>query len=133
MYLNSHLARQGWYNITVFFSFLSFCVGFRLSQSLATRISRIAVTPMSQKSCQATPNASNGSLLSSSLSLSQDDDNALAQPFKKVKTHLSICSKLSPNINLDSSDQDASTVASGPSDIEIVKVDPEKNLGTFVD
>jgi len=88
---------------------------------------------MSQKSCQATPNASNGSLLSPSSSLSQEDDNALARPFKKVKTHLSICSKSSTIIDLDSPDQDASTVANDSSDIEVVEVDPEKDLGTFVD
>jgi hypothetical protein len=117
----------------VFFSFLSFRVCSRLSRSLATRISRIAVTPMSQKSCQATPDASNSSLLSPSSSLSQDDDNALARPFKKIKTQLSNCSTSSTIIDLDNPDQDASTVASDAPDIEVVEVDPEKDLGTFVD
>jgi hypothetical protein len=103
---------------------------------------------MDQKSRQATSNASNGSILSLSKSLSSvsesvmtvftKDEKALAQPFKKAKTSLSTRSKSSTTIDQDIAGQDAtdndeaSTLLSDPSDIEIVEVDPEKELGTFV-
>ena len=103
---------------------------------------------MARKSCQATSNASNSSILSLSSSLSQvsesvktvftEDDKALARPFKRVKTGLSTRSK-STAIDRDIASQDAtnndnaSTLLSDSSDIEIVEVDPEKELGTFVE
>jgi hypothetical protein len=103
---------------------------------------------MARKSCQATSNASNSSILSPSSSLSQvsesvktvftEDDKALVRPFKRVKTGLSTRSK-STAIDRDIASQDAtnndnaSTLPSDSSDIEIVEVDPEKELGTFVE
>ena len=106
---------------------------------------------MARKSCQAPSNAGDGSTLSPSASFSSvsesvktvftKDEKDLVRPFKKAKTRLSTCSKLS-TINRDDRDvasqnatnnDDASTVPSDLSDIEIVEVDPEKQLGMFVE
>jgi len=103
---------------------------------------------MAQKSCQALSNGGNGSTLSQSSSFSSisesvktvstKDDEALVRPFKKAKTRVSTCSK-SSTINQDVASQNATnndealTVLSESSDIEIVEVDPEKELGTLVE
>jgi hypothetical protein len=104
---------------------------------------------MARKSLQATSNASNGSTLTLSSDSSQvsesakaifNDDKALARPFKKVKTCPSKSTRLeSPTIiDQDISSQDAMnddntlTLCDSP-DIEIVEIDPKKELGTFVE
>ena len=92
-------------------------------------------------------NTSNGSILSSSSSLSQvsetakialtEDDKALARPLKRVKICLSAHPKSLRTIDRDIATQDAtqdddtSTLQSDASDIEIVEVNPEKELGMF--
>jgi hypothetical protein len=66
------------------------------------------------------------------------DEKALVRLFKRAKTRLSTCSKSSA-INRDIASQnttnndEASTVLNDSSNIEIVEVDPEKELGTFVE
>jgi hypothetical protein len=99
---------------------------------------------MARKSHQATPNASSGSILSPSLSLSSvsesvktvpiKDEKVLVQPFKMAKTCPSTHSAINhDNQNLASQDtannDEVSTLASNSSDIEIVEADPEKELG----
>ena len=81
------------------------------------------------------------STISLSLSLSQvsesekfiftEDDKVLAWPSKKVKTGLSTCSKSSTAIDLDQNavNDDNTSTLSDLSDIEVVEVDPEKELG----
>jgi hypothetical protein len=103
---------------------------------------------MARKSFQVPSNASDGSTVSPSSSFSSvsesvktivtKDEKALVQPFKRAKTRISTCSKSSA-INRDVASQnttnndEASTVSSDSSDIKIVEVDPEKELGTFVE
>ena len=93
---------------------------------------------MAQKSCQVPSYAGDGSTLSpspsfASVSESVKTKKTLERPFKKVKTHLSSDSK-SSTINWDVASQnttnndEASTVSSDSSDIEIVEVDLEKEL-----
>jgi hypothetical protein len=98
---------------------------------------------MAPKSRQAASLASNGS--ASSLSQASESVKtvfrkgvkALAQLFKKAKTHFSTRSKSSTTIDEDiasrhATDKDnVSTLAGDSSGIEIVEVDPEKELSMF--
>src|SRR6266852_8741827 len=97
--------------------------------------------PIAHKSHHATSSARNGSTLSPASSLSQVSGSvksASAPSFKKIKTTLSTCSVSQTTIDQDIASQDtanddhASTVRSNSddSDLEIVKVDPEKELDT---
>ena len=66
------------------------------------------------------------------------DDKALVRPLKKLKSCILTCSKLT-TINQDDASQNprnndnALTVPSDQSDIEIVEVDLENELGTFIE
>ncbi|KAN0103652.1 hypothetical protein V8E52_011790 [Russula decolorans] len=98
---------------------------------------------MARQLHQAPSNASNGSTISLSLSFSSvsesmktafpKDEKALLQPLKKVKSCVSTCSK-SSTIDQDDASQnpknndDALTVSSDQSDLEIVEVNPENEL-----
>ncbi len=97
--------------------------------------------PIARKSRHATSSARDGSTLSLASSLSQVSGSvksASAPSSKKIKTTLSTCSVSQTTIDQDIASQDAanddhaSTVRSDSddSDLEIVKVDPEKELGT---
>src|SRR5713101_2781667 len=104
--------------------------------------------PIAHKSHHATSSARNGSTLSPASLLSQVSGSvksASALSSKKIKTTLLTCSVSQTTINQDIASQDAanddhtSTVRSDSddSDLEIVEMDPEKELGmslnTFVE
>src|SRR6266852_7830606 len=104
--------------------------------------------PIARKSCHMTFSARNGSTLSLASLLSQVSGSvksASAPSSKKIKTTLSTCSVLQTTIDQDiashdaANDDHASTVRSDSddSDLKIVEVDPEKELGmslnTFVE
>src|SRR5260221_10673051 len=97
--------------------------------------------PIACKSRHATSSARNDSTLSPVSSLSQVSGSvksASVPSSKKIKTTLSTCSVSQTTIDQDIASQDAtnddhaSTVRSNSddSDLEIVEVDPEKELGT---
>src|SRR5258707_9983267 len=97
--------------------------------------------PIARKSRYAKSSAKNGSTLSPASSLSQvlgSVKSASVPSSKKIKTTLSTCSVSQTTIDQDIASQDtanddhASTVRSDSddSDLEIVEVDPEKELGT---
>src|SRR6266852_1410483 len=97
--------------------------------------------PIARKSRHATSSARDGSTLSLASSLSQVSGSvksASAPSSKKIKTTLSTCSVSQTTIDQDIASQDTanddhtSTVRSNSddSDLEIVKVDPEKELDT---
>src|SRR6266849_5793632 len=97
--------------------------------------------PIARKSRHATSSVRNGSTLSLASSLSQVSGSvklASAPLSKKIKTTLSTCSVSQTTIDQDIASQDttndnhASTVRSDSdnSDLKVVGVDPEKELGT---
>ncbi len=99
--------------------------------------------PIARKSHHATSSARNGSTLSPASSLSQVSGSvksASAPSSKKIKTILSTCSVSQTTIDQDIASQDAanddhaSTVRSDSDDseLEIVKMDSEKELGTLL-
>ena len=122
------------------------CLHFiHLEQCFSLTATSLAIS-MAQKSFQVLSNAGSGSTISpvslfSSVSESvktifKKDEKPL-WPFKKSKIHLSAHSKLS-TIDQDVTSQNAMnndkalTVSSDLSNIEIIEVDPEKELGMFV-